>query len=471
VKRTATLSFIGALWLAENTAAYGTSMIYAAIKPLIASFGDPVTVGWLVTGFLLVGGAAAAVAARLGDLYGRRRILLWLLAISALGCAMGGASSRFAIVLAGRGLQGLALAILPLCLGLVRENVRPERMPLAVGLVISAASAGTVLGIVLGGVLTDQLGWHAIFYAGTGFGLLSMLGVWAFVPPSAAHHKGEPLDLLSAVLSVPAIAGLLFVISSGRSWGWGDPRLLGIATASLLLIALWIHHSLRHREPLIDLRLFAQRNVLVVNIAYMLIALGSFQVTLIFSLLLQAPTWSGAGLGVPATAAGLAILPSTVLACFVAPFTGLLVERFGGRTMMIAGGILSTIGWMCGVFGHGTVTAVMLNLCIMTTGGVILYSSGPTVLIGAVPPERTSEATGMMIVLRSMAMAAGAQIVAVLLATDTVADPARGAGRYPSESAFMLAMLAVAATCVLATLVAMALPRRPRDPRLVSAHA
>lgn len=465
MSRTSSMAMIGALWLAEITAAYGTSMIYAATKALVTQFGNPVSVGWLMTLFLLVGSASAALASRLGDLYGRRRVLLTMLLVSGLGLLIGAVSASYPLVLLSRAMQGLTLAVMPLCFGIVREQVRAERLGLAISLLISAASAGTLLALVGGGFLTDRFGWHGIFAAGAAFSFLSFGAVWALVPARPGHHDGAPTDFLGALLGAPAIAGLLFAISSGRSWGWSDPRLLGVLLFSLALGGLWIGRSLRMTNPLIDFRLFARHDVLVINLAYMLIAFGSFQITLIFSLLLQSPTWTGAGLGIAATAAGLVTMPSTALAMLIAPPIGLLIARHGGRIVTIWGGVVTVVGWICGILWHDTVASIAIGMCVMTAGGVTLYAAGPTVLIGAVPPERTSEATGMMVVLRTLAMAAGAQIVAVLLASDTVSNPALGKGSYPTEQAFMLAMGAVVLASVAATLVA-AMLHRParRDP-------
>ncbi|MBV9842297.1 MAG: MFS transporter [Sphingomonadaceae bacterium] len=455
---------LGALWLAEITAAYGASMIYAANKALIAQFGNPIMIGWLVAIFLLVGSAAAAVGSRLGDLYGRRRVLLALLIMAGVGLVLGTISSSYPLLLVARGLQGLTLAVLPLCLGILRERLPPERLPFGIGVVISGASAGSVVALVAGGILTDSFGWRGVFGGGAILEGLASAAVAAAVPASAPHRNAGAVDYVSAVMAIPAIAGLLFVISNGRTWGWSDPLLLGLLLSSLALDAIWIIRSLRLRDPLIDFRLFARRDVLVMNVTYMLIALGSFQITLIFSVLLQAPAWTGVGLGVAATTAGLAIMPSTLLALLIAPFTGLLVGRYGGRAVTIGGGIITITGWICGIAWHDSVLSVALGMCVMAAGGVILYAAGPAVLMNAVPPERTSEATGMMVVLRNIAMAAGAQIVAVLLATETVSDPAKGRGSFPSGHAFVLAMAVVTLISLAATLTATALRRSHRDP-------
>src|SRR3546814_57960 len=120
---------IAALWIAEVTGSFETAMILAALKRLIEDFGNPAMVGWLITGYLIVGAAIAAVVGRLGDLFGRRRILIAVLLIGAAGSLISALSGNFAILLTGRLMQGVTGAILPLCIGLVHENLGQERAP------------------------------------------------------------------------------------------------------------------------------------------------------------------------------------------------------------------------------------------------------------------------------------------------------------------------------------------------------
>lgn len=454
-------AMIVALWVAEMTQAFSTAMIYAALKALIAYFKDPVLVGWLVTTYLLVGAGAAAVAGRLGDLFGRRRVLLILLAIGATGSIISALSTNFATLLAGRALEGLAGAILPLCVGLVRENVSRERMPMAIGLMISGASAGTAAGLVIGGLLVDVYSWHAIFIASAAFAASAFVLVRAFLPPSPRLPRGAPLDWLGGVLFVPATLALLLGISSGPKWGLGDPRTLAALIGGALLFALWIRRSLTAVDPLFDVRLFRNRQVLVANLSTALVSMSTLQITLVFSVLLQAPRWTMVGLGVSATLAGLVKLPSNIGSLFAGPLSGWLTQHGGGRTGMLIGGLLTSAGWLMAMAFHGSILVIGIILCMISFGATMLFAVGPTILVGAVPPDRTSEAAGMMTVVRQASLGIGAQIVTLLLATETVVAPEGGA-RYPTVGAFMLTMGVIVAVSLAATALALALPKGPQ---------
>ena len=452
---------IAALWLAEITGSFETAMIFAALNRLIADFNDPVLVGWLITTFLLIGAGSAAIAGRLGDLYGRRRVMLILLAVGVVGSLISAFSTSFAVLLFGRALQGITGAILPLALGLVRENMTRERVPMAIGLMISGASAGTAAGLVIGGMIVDQFSWHGVFFASAGFAATAFVAILAGLPPSPKAHRDGPLDWLGGVLFVPGILGLLLVISSGPKWGWLDLRTIGIAIASIAVLVVWVRHSLASREPLFDVRLFRNRQILVANLATALIATGALQITLVFSVLLQAPRWTMIGLGATATVAGLAKLPSNIGSLFAGPLSGWLTERHGGRIVMLIGGGLTTLGWLLAMAFNDSILVVTIILCVISFGTTMLFAVGPTILVDAVAPDRTSEAAGMMTVVRQAFMGIGAQIIAILLATETVAVSG-STTRYPTPAAFMLAMSVIIGLASVATLLAFALPKRAR---------
>lgn len=456
--RTSVAGVIGALWIAEITGSFETAMIYAAQRALTDDLGDPVRVGWLITSYLLIGAGAAALAGRLGDIFGRRRLMLAMLTVGCIGSLMSALSVNYPMLLAGRCLQGLTGAILPLCVGLVRENLPPRKVPMGIGLMISGASAGTACGLVIGGMIVDHFSWHGVFLASAIFGAIAFLAILLCVPKSPRIRTEGRQDWLGGVLFVPAIFAVLLAITSGPKWGLLDPRTLLCLIGGLILLLLWVIASLRASTPLFDVRLFLNRKVFVVNAVTALVAMSTLQITLVFSLLLQAPLWTGIGLGATATIAGLTKLPSNMTSLAAGPLAGWMTSRGGGRTTMITGGLLTAAGWILAMIYNDSIVVIGLILILISFGTTMQFAVGPTILTEAVPPERTSEAAGMMTVMRQAFLGIGAQMVSVLLATSTVGSP-DGAARYPTQGAFMLTMGVIIAICLAATLLALALPR------------
>ena len=446
-----------ALWIAEITASFESAMIIAAMKYLIQDFGDPARVGWLVTSYFIVGAAAAALVGRLGDIFGRRRVLLVVLAIGITGSLISAVATNFTWLLIGRIMQGMTGAILALCIGLVRENIPQQHVPMGIGLMISGASAGTALGLILGGWIADTYSWHGVFIASVGFCAASYIAVVALVPRSRPGLSAKGIDWVSGILFAPGIGLVLYYISSLAKGGMFDS--LGMASFALgvALLGFWWWRSLKAANPLLDVRQFRDRNVFVANTVTALVALSSLQITLIFSILLQAPVWTGVGLGITALAAGLAKLPSNILSTFAGPLSGWITGRGGGRIAMMAGGLLATIGWILVYFIHDSVASIVAILCVISFGTTMLFAVGPTILAEAVPPDRTSEVSGMMAVVRGLFQGIGAMLVTTLLATDVVKDMASNA-QYPTQGAFQLTILVVILISGLAALCALALP-------------
>ncbi|MET0362680.1 MAG: MFS transporter [Sphingobium sp.] len=447
-----------ALWLAEATGSFETAMIYAAQRALTDDLGDPVLVGWLITSYLLVGAGGAALAGRLGDLFGRKRLLILILAAGLVGSLMSAFAPNYAVLLAGRCIQGMTGGILPLCVGLTRENLSPAKVPIAIGFMMSGASAGTAGGLVIGGMIVDSFSWHGVFMASAAFALIALVAVHFLVPRSFPAEGRKQVNWFSGVLFVPAIFALLIAITYAPSWGLFDGRTILAGVSGLVLLALWIVVSLRTPYPLFEVRLFANRQVAIGNALMALVAMGSFQITLVFSLLLQAPRWTVIGLGVSATVAGLIKLPSNISSLAAGPLSGWLTARGGGRTTMIIGGLLSAGGWLLAMAFHSDIFVIGAILLIISFGTTILLVVGPTILATAVPHDRTSEAAGTMAVTRQAFMGVGAQLVSILLATSTVTSPETGAS-FPSSSAFLLTMGVIAALCASTALLALALPR------------
>lgn len=442
--RTSPTAIIVALFVAEMTVTFESSMVYAALPTLIREFGDPMMAGWLVTAHLLIAAATAPVAGRYGDIRGRKLMIMVLLGVALVGSIISAVSSNFTLVLVGRALQGLSAAVLPLSIGVLRESLPEDRVPLAIGLMTTAQGAGAALGLVLGGVIVDHINWHGLFAASAILLAVSMLLVAAYVPAKPGTPTRRPIDWIEGLLPMPGIAAILFAISSSRQYGWLSPEVLGLLAAGFVLMGWWARRSLRSPEPFIDLRLFTIRNFAVVNLISVLLGMGTMQIIYVFSAYMQSPGWTMVGLGLTATIAGLAKLPSNVLSFFAGPLSGWLTLRFGDRLTVMAGALLATLGWGIAMGMPGSLVEIVLILCVISFGTTILQAAIPNVVVASVPENRTSEALGSMSVVRGIATAIGAQVIALLLATSTVAAPDGGA-RFPSATGYLMTMGVMAA--------------------------
>lgn len=459
MKQLALYPILAALFVAEVSAAFETAMIYASMRALIEEFGDPIAVGWLVTVYGLVAAGVAAVAGRIGDLFGRRKIILILLFLAASGSALSASTDIFGVVLLGRGMQGLAAAVLPLSFGIVRQEFPQKFVPIAIGILISAASAGIASGLVLGGVIVDHYSWRAVFFAGAALGYISLLAVIFFVPKSKTVEVPEKLDLWGGMLFIPAIASLLFALTKSKDWGWTDLRIISFFIVGLVLMNIWIRHSLRHPTPLLNVRLFANRNITVVYIIALFLSLSGQQVTLVVAMLLQSPTWTGVGLGVTATVAGLVKLPSNIGSLFAGPLSGWIASKYNHRYSMYLGGIMMTLGWLALTLTHGNIYVIGAILMFISFGTTALFAATPTVIVEAVPHDRTSEATGMLVVMRSAFQAIGSQVIAIVMATSTISNPEMGEGSFPTPFAMTLTLGLVTLCSAMSIVTALLLPK------------
>ncbi len=448
-----------ALWVAEATSSFEASMVYAAQKALNEEFGDPALLGLLYSTFPIVGAAAAALVGRMGDMFGRRRLLLIALAACTIGSLMSALSSGMPwLLLAGRLVQGMTGAVLALSVGLVRENMPPPLVPMGIGLMMSGASLGTAAGLVLGGMIVDFSSWRGIFYASALFCLITWAAIYATVPKSPQHPAKGKTDWFSGIIFAPGIMLLLYYVGSIAKRGlFNEAGVIALAIG-LALLGFWVWRSLREEEPLLDVRLFADRNVFVASGVTALVALSSLQIVLFFQILLQNPVWTGVGLGVSATLAGLAKLPSNIGSTFAGPLTGWITGRGGGRAAMLLGGCLATFGWILSWLFHDDYLVTVIIVCIISFGTTILFTVGPTIVASAVVQERTSEVTGMLSVVRGIFSGIGAMIVTSLLASHVIADPASKAS-FPTAEAFNLTYMAIIGFSILATLMALALPK------------
>ncbi|WP_394551023.1 MFS transporter [Agromyces sp. MMS24-JH15] len=449
----------------ELTPIFETTMISTALPTLMGVFEvDIATISWLITIFTLVGTGTAAIAGRLGDLYGRKRVIITLMAISTLGSILSVITGTFVGVLIGRALQGTCAGIFPLLIGLARESDTPKRVSLLASLTSGVSVIGGALGALFAGILLDTSGWHSMFVASAALAILAIIGA-LFLPRSTLNATSEAsgrLDIIGALLLAPAIAALLFGLTISRAQGL-SPAVLGFVAGGLLLLAFWIVWELKVANPMFNLRLFRNRSLVLAFAATAFVAMGVMAgPQLLTPVLQQSPVGLPVGLGLTPTVAGLFALIAGVVSFVIAPFAGRVAGRFGAKFVLLAGIGLGVVGYSSFFIAVHDLVLATIGIVVAGVGTALVVVAVPLLIVEIVPPEETSEAVGLVYVTgRTIFTSVGVAVIAVLLTTATVPDTT-----MPTLAAWYLAVGFVVLSGAAGFVTAVAIRRaKPLDER------
>jgi MFS family permease len=451
-----TLSFGGILVLALGAFDFGLeqAIVVPALPAMAAHYGASISaVGWLVTGFLLAGIVAIPLLGRLGDLFGKRRLLLVALGAFAVGSLVCAVTDSIGLVIAGRIVQGIGMAAAPLIYGLVRDSLQPDALPRAVGAVVGAGSAGVAIGLLLSGLLVDHASVPAIFW----FLFLLAAGIWvaviAFVPESPVRASAS-IDYLGAALLAVGLATLLLGISKGNDWGWSSARVLGLFATSLVSLTAFTLVERRVTEPLVDLGLVARRPFATAHLSHGVFAFSFYLATLVIPLIAALPEDPAYGLGLSTTQIALVLLPSGLAAMVSAWAGGRLVDRAGSRVLVASGSVLGLAAYAFLLLAEWSPAVFATASGVFGLAwGLVLTGLYPVVIRGA-STDKTSVAVAVNLVVRNTALAVGAQVAFAMIEGAGIVDG------LPAEVGFdRIFVVGVIGACLtLAT--AVLLPRR-----------
>jgi EmrB/QacA subfamily drug resistance transporter len=450
---TRTLLILGTAALAF---ALAQTTLIPALPELMRGLGtDESGVTWTLTAYLVAAAVFTPLVGRLGDIFGKRRLLVIALLAFAAGSVVAAISASLWIVVAGRVIQGVGGGIFPLCFAIVRDEFPRERVARGIGLLSAIAGIGGGLGLILGGLLVDYASYHAIFWLGAGMGVAAAVAAEMFVPESPIRTPAR-LDIRGALVLAVGLVLPLIAISRAHDVGWGSAWTLGLIGAGLVVLAFWVALERRTPEPLADIGALTRPPVLMTNVATLLVGFGMFGSFVLIPTLAQAPTSTGYGFGVDATRAGLLLLPGCLAMLALGPLSGIIGTRFGNKVPLTIGGFVTALGLGLLSVAHGTQLAVVAFALLMSAGIGLAFAAMPNLIIEAVPPHQTGEATGFNALVRSVGASLGSQVSATILAASAVAGVATDSG---FSRAF--AVSAVIAAC--AGTVALLIPRARVD--------
>jgi len=426
---------------------------------------------WVFTAFLLTSAVATPLLGKLGDTYGKKRLLMIALAVFAVGTVGAALASSIAMLIAARALQGAAGAIFPLAFGIVRDELPPRRVGMGLGLLSATFGVGGGAGLVLSGVILESLPWTWLFWIGLAPVVVS-LALGAFLLPESPIRTPSRIDWQGALTLSAGLVALLVALSEGERWGWLSTATLGTLAGAAVLLCLWVAVELRVPQPMVDIGMMRDRAVLWTNIVALIAGFA------MFGTFLLVPTFVQMGAGMPpelaslvtygfgasVIVAGLYLLPSSAVMLVVGPAGGILETRVGAKALTAVGSVVLGVGGLMLALFHGSGAEIVVAMTLVGTGVGLVYAMLAKLIVDAVPREVTGVAMGMNTVMRTIGGVIGGQVGAALLSAMTIPG---GAG-IPEERAFTITFLIAGAASLVGAAAALRIPGR-RKPAAASA--
>jgi len=441
------------LSIAALAFALAQTTLIPALGELKTALGtDASGVAWTLTGYLLAAAVFTPLFGRLGDMFGKRRFLVVSLGFFAAGSVLAALGDSLTVVVAGRVLQGVGGGIFPLCFGIIRDEFPADRVGQSIGLISATLGIGGGLGLVIGGLLVDHASYHDIFWLSAAMSAAAAVAIELFIPESPVRQPGK-VDIRGAVVLGVGLVLPMVAIARANDWGWGAPRTLGVIAIGVAILVGWVALQRRTPEPMADIETLRRPSVLVTNVATVLVGFGMFGTYILIPQLAEAPESTGYGFGLSATAAGVLMLPSALAMLFVGPVSGILGARMGNKVPLALGAIITALGLFLMGFMHGSELEILVFNTIASIGIGLAYAAMPNLIVDAVPPERTGEATGFNAVVRSVGSSLGSQVTAAILAGSVL-----GATQLPSDDGYTAAFLVSGAGALVAAFAAVLIP-------------
>jgi EmrB/QacA subfamily drug resistance transporter len=454
------------LTIAGTAYALQQTMVVPALPALQRELHTTTTwVTWVLTVLLLVASVATPVLGKLGDQYGKERLLVISLVLFFVGCVGAAAAWNIWSLIFFRAVQGLGAPVFPLSFAIIRDEFPREKIPVGIGLISAVFGVGGGFGIVFSGLIVDHLSWRWLFIFGAIPVAIATLLVHRFVPESPIKTRSR-VDFLGASLLSAGLICLLLALTEGESWGWGSPRVAGLFAAAAVFLAGWVGAELRVPEPMVDMHVFVRREVLFTNVCALITGFAMFGTFVLIPNFVETPRGLAAGttrlvhygFDASATKAGLYLLPSSLTLLFAGPVAGLIGRRIGSKWPLAAGMLLAGVSAGMLALWHDRPWQVVAAMPVLGIGVGFAFAAMATLITEAVEATETGIATGMNTVMRTVGGVIGGQVGAALLTANHIYGT-----HVPAVRGYEVAFGAAAVASLLGAVVAVLVtPTRER---------
>jgi MFS family permease len=460
---------------------YGETMVLPAIPDFIRDFNISYnTSSWILSSYLIAGAVMTPIAGRLSDIYGKKKILLIVMAVYSTGILAGGFANSIEFMLAARAAQGVGMSMFPIAFGIIREILPEKKLAIGQTIFSSTFSGGAVVGLMVGATIIQNFGWQATFFSIFPIAVILGLVIRKIIhvrDPSTLEAKVEEggreevrkeknsstnsqtIDikgtLALAVTIISFLAGISFLESNSANTGFQVAALFSVAAVSL---AVFIVIEKKVSSPLVDLKLMTHKMILPATIILMIVFLCMFMVYQTIPILVRSP--QPLGFGGDALVTASVQLPFMIVLLIGTVMSGFILNKVGNTRITLLGTIISAIGFFSLLLFHSTEFMVSVTLTIISAGLSLSITGGFNVVLLSAPIQATGIALGMTLLLNLVGMSIGPSIAATFQQMYQGTVEGVAGEQFPTQDAYNLIFLTAALISMASIALALALARR-----------
>jgi MFS family permease len=484
-------------------AMYAETMLIPAIPDIIKDFQVSYSMSsWILTAYLVTGAVTTPIAGKLSDIYGKKKVLLIIMIIYAVGVFMGGFATNIYFLLSIRAIQGIGMSMFPIAFGIIRDQFPREKISIGQGVISSMFAAGAAIGLSIGAFIVQFFGWHATFFTIIPISILLLIVIWRFVhldesesnkyqwsvnqsptenvsseSSSSFQTKKDSsrpdrrIDIKGAISLAAAITSFLLILtlietssnnintelpSSSSSSIYQIGAFFAIAIISFIV---FVQIERKEKNPLVDLKLVLNKAILPAKMIILIVGLSNFMVFQTIPILVRNP--EPLGFGADAISTGSIQLPFALVFLIFGPTSGFIISKLGSLKPIIFGTIIITISFICLLLFHSTEIQVSINLGMLATGLSFAGVGAMNVIILATPGEYSGISLGIATLIRIIGSAIGPALAAMYMQMSQSILNINGSIRsFPSDMAFDMIFTTASVIAVVSIILAILLRGR-----------
>jgi MFS family permease len=452
-------------------AMYAETMLIPAIPDLIRDFNVSYSMSsWILTAYLISGAVMTPIAGKLADIYGKKKILLAILAVYITGLTMAGFSPNIYFMITARAVQGVGMAMFVIAFGIIRDQFPREKLSIGQGVISSMFASGAVLGLLLGGIIIQNYGWRATFLSAIPIAIALFVinskfsyerkgafepgqrgevldnGMSSAMPKMVGHNKNGKVDIKGAITLATFVTSFLLALTLSETNGNNNTNsgsslinlfyaliALGIATFVLFVII-----ERREKYPLVDFKVILHKVILPSNMIILVVGFSMFTIFQTIPVLVRNPPPFGFGLA--AAEAGYVQLPFAIVLLIFGPTSGFIVAKMGSIRPVIIGIAITTAGFLGLLAFHTNLLTISLNLAVLSTGLSLTNVGAMNVTMLATPIQHIGMSLGTNNLMRILGSSIGPALAGMYMQANqspvVIVGQTAAAASFPSANAY-----------------------------------